>query len=245
MSVTVRGARPARPARARVAIGCAVAAVLCGPPSGSARAEPPEPELAEETTLQLDGGAAFAAGSPVLALGVTHFLGEHLALGLRQEGGFDERRGRDGDRWHLATMPFVQLHLLADPKPRLSPFVGVAAGALYDDRSASVAVGPEAGVALFLTDAVYLQARYQFRWAAEPVGGLGDEQHLAWLGIGVLLDLDFTSAADLARAEESAARAEEAATRAEEAVARLEAAVDRLERAVDAFDRWFKEQLRK
>jgi hypothetical protein len=95
---------------------------------------------------------------------------------------------------------------------------------------------------LFLSDTELLEARWQFRWASERVGGLDREQHLAWLG--VRFELPFEDEG-LARAEESAARAEEAATKAEEAVARLEAAVGRLERAVDEMAAQFADGLRK
>jgi hypothetical protein len=124
----------------------------------------------------------------------------------------------------------------------LTPFVGVAAGALYDDRHVTGTVGPEAGVALFVSDALFVSARYQFRWAAERVGGVGHDGHLALLAVGLLFGAED---AELARAEASAARAEDAAAKAELAVERLEEAVDRLEHTVDDFARWYKQQLRK
>jgi hypothetical protein len=216
-------------------------------PGGTSRAlgdestddQPTEVEVEDRTALGLGGAAVFDPASPSFELAVQRFVGPRVALGVRQEGGFVT----GGRGWHLATSVAADVHPLDDPKPLVSPFVGVAGGALYGGGAAGGTVGPEAGVALFLSDAWLLEARYQFRWASEYVGGLDREQHLAWLGVRVLLPVD--DGGDLARAEESAARAEEAATKAEEAVARLEAAVGRLERAVDAYAAWFAEQLRK
>lgn len=244
--MTSRRRPPARAGHAtgrRAALLLALALALAATGACAPRAfagEPGEAALADRTTLGLGAAATFDPASPSFEAELRHFVGPHLALGLRQEGGFTA--GRDA-RWHLATSAFADLHPLADPKPLLSPFVGVAAGALYGGGDAAGAVGPEAGVALFLTDDLSLEARYQFRWASRRVGGLDREQHLAWLGVRFVLPDG--SAEDLARAEASAARAEEAATKAEEAVARLEAAVGRLERAVDAYAAWFEEQLRK
>lgn len=206
-----------------------------------ARAAEPATDVADRLAVHLGAGASADPASPLLELGVSRFFGEHVELSLRQEGGF--ATGRD-DRWHLATTLAADLHLLPDPKPAWSPFVGVAGGALYDDRRATGMVGPEAGVVVYLTDTIELAARYQFRWAADRVGGLGHDQHAALLSVAFVLD-DGGRAAELARIEESARRAEEAATKAEEAVARLEASVERLERAVEQFAEWFKEQLRK
>lgn len=198
-----------------------------------------EVEVADRTALGVGAAAVFDPSSPSFEAAAQHFVGEHVALGLRREGGF----APGGGGWHLATSAFVDVHPLADPKPLVSPFVGIAGGALYGSGDAAGTVGPEVGVALFLSDTLLLEPRYQFRWASEHVAGLDREQHLVWLGVRLLLPSG--GGEDLARAEESAARAEEAAAKAEEAVARLEAAVERLERAVDAFDAWFKAQLRK
>jgi hypothetical protein len=213
--------------------------VLGDPFAGRARAT--EVNVADRTTAQLGAGALVDPPAAVLELSVGRFVGDLVEIGVRQEGGF--ATGSGPDDWHLATTPFVDLHLVPDPKWPLTPFVGLAAGALYDDHRATVTLGPEAGLKLFLGDDLFVAARYQFRWAAEPVGGLGRDDHLLFLGVGFLLGGD--TAAELARAEASAARAEQAAAKAEEAVARLERAVDRLERAVDEFERWFEEQLRK
>ena len=200
--------------------------------------EPLEVEVEDRTFLGAGAAAVFDPASPSFELAAQHFVGPFVALGVRQEGGFATR----GRGWHLATSAFADWHPLDDPKPLVSPFVGVAGGALYGGGDAAGTVGPEAGVVLFLADTVMLEARWQFRWASERVGGLDREQQLAWLG--VRFELPFEDEG-LARAEESAARAEEAATKAEEAVARLEAAVGRLERAVDAYAEWFEQQLRK
>jgi len=198
--------------------------------------------VADRTTVQLGAGVLGSPASPVLELGVGHFVGDLVEIGVRQESGFATGSGpRD---WHLATTPFLDVHLFRDPKPRWSPFLGVVAGALYDDRGAAATVGPEAGVRLMLGESAFVTARYQFRWASEEVGGVGHDAHFVLLGVGLLLGTDST-AAELARIEAAAARAEEAATRAEESVARLELATERLERAVDAWAAWFEEQLKK
>lgn len=229
-------ARAFRPASAAALLAAAV--LVCGP--RAARAQDGV-GVADRTTVQLSGGALVDPASPVLELAVGRFVGDLVEIGVRQEGGFATGSGpRD---WHLATMPFLDVHLLPDPKANLTPFVGVAAGALYDDRGAAATVGPEAGVRLLLGERAFLAARYQFRWASEPVGGVGRDAHLLFLGVGMLLGED--GAVELVRAEASAARAEEAAAKAEEAVARLEHAVERLERAVDQFAVWFEQQLRK
>jgi hypothetical protein len=224
-------------------LAVADAAASVGPDDAAAfDVDPGGAELANRTTLGLGAAATFDPASPSFEAELRHFVGPHVALGLRQEGGFTA--GRDA-RWHLATSAFADLHPLDDPKPLLSPFVGVAGGALYGGSDAAGTVGPEAGVALFLADGLSLEARCQFRWVASAarVGGLDREQHLAWLGVRFVLP--DRSGEDFARAEASAARAEEAAAKAEQAVARLEAAVERLERAVDAYAAWFEEQLRK
>jgi hypothetical protein len=221
---------------------CAAASALLGlARAASGHAFEDATDVADRLALHLGAGAIADPASPLLELGVSRFLGEHVELSLRQDGGF--ATGRD-DRWHLATTLAADLHLLPDPKPAWSPFVGVAGGALYDDRRATGMVGPEAGVVVYLTERVELAARYQFRWAAERVGGLGQDQHAALLTLGLTLG-GGDDPEELARIEASAARAEEAAARAEEAVARLEASVARLERAVEQFAIWFEEQLRK
>jgi hypothetical protein len=196
--------------------------------------------VADRTIVQLSAGARVPRAAPVLDVAVGRFVGDRVQLGIRQEVGF--ATGSGAHDWHLATTPFADVFLAADPKWLLTPFVGVAAGALYDDRRLTATVGPEAGVAVFLSDDVLVSARYQFRWAAERVGGIGHDSHLAMLGVGFVFG---GADEDLARAEASAARAEDAAAKAEAAVTRLEEAVGRLERAVDDFARWYKEQLRK
>ena len=228
-----------RRARRAAAIACAVAGLVLARAAQSG-AQDDGSRVADRTTLQLSAGALAQPASPVLDVAVARFVGDRVELGVRQEVGF--AAGSGPHDWHLATTPFADLFLAADPKWPLTPFVGVAAGALYDDRHVTGTVGPEAGVALFFSDALFVSARYQFRWAAERVGGVGHDSHLALLGVGMLFG---TEDAELARAEASAARAEEAAAKAEHAVERLEEAVGRLERAVDEFDRWFKQQLRK
>ncbi|MBY0279005.1 hypothetical protein K2Z84_27045 [Candidatus Binatia bacterium] len=201
--------------------------------------ELPEVAVADRTALGLGAAAALDPASPAFEGTGQRFVGPHLAFGLRQEGGFVP----GGRGYHLATSVFGDVHPLADPKPLVSPFVGVAGAALYGGGDAAGAVGPEAGVALFLSDDVLLEARYQFRWASEQVGGLDREQHLAWLGVRFLLPPGADE--ELAQAEQAATRAEQAALAAEEAVARMEAATERLERAVDAYAAWFEQQLRK
>ena len=225
--------------RVRVVLRLVVALSLVLAVAAFAHAdEPLEVEVEDRTFLGAGAAAVFDPASPSFELAAQHFVGPFVALGVRQEGGFATR----GRGWHLATSAFADWHPLDDPKPLVSPFVGVAGGALYGGGDAAGTVGPEAGVVLFLADTVMLEARWQFRWASERVGGLDREQQLAWLG--VRFELPFEDEG-LARAEESAARAEEAAAKAEEAVARLEAAVGRLERAVDAYAEWFEQQLRK
>ena len=225
--------------RVRVVLRLVVALSLVLAVAAFAQAdEPLEVEVEDRTFLGAGAAAVFDPASPSFELAAQHFVAPYAALGVRQEGGFATR----GRGWHLATSAFADWHPLDDPKPLVSPFVGVAGGALYGGGDAAGTVGPEAGVVLFLSDTVMLEARWQFRWASERVGGLDREQHLAWLG--VRFELPFEDEG-LARAEESAARAEEAATKAEEAVARLEAAVGRLERAVDEMAAQFADGLRK
>jgi hypothetical protein len=233
-----RGAVGAR--RTGVLARAAASAVLVVALVASAHAFEDDTDVAGRVALHLGAGAVADPASPLLEIGISRFVGEQVELSLRQEGGF--ATGRD-DRWHLATTLAADLHLLPDPERAWSPFVGVAGGALYDQHRATGMVGPEAGVVVCLTERIELAARYQFRWAAERVGGLGQDQHAALLSFGLALGGD--DPAELARAEASAARAEQAAIKAEEAVARLEASVERLERAVDQFAIWFAEQLRK
>lgn len=233
--------RPRARAVSRVGVvATSVALALVVGAVAAARADDlPEVAVADRTALGVGAAAVFDPASPSFEIAAQHFVGPYAVLGVRQEGGFATR----GRGWHLATSAFADLHPLGDPKPLVSPFVGVAGGALYGDGDAAGTAGPEAGVALFLSDSVMLEARYQFRWASERVGGLGREQHLAWLGVRFLLPGDEDEG--LAQAEQAAARAEQAALAAEEAVARMEAAVGRLERAVDTWAESFKEQLRK
>ena len=227
-----------RPRRAATLAGVVAALVLGGAAHSAAQED--GASVADRTAVQLGAGALVAQPAPVLELAVGSFVGDRLELGVRQEVGF--ATGSGPHDWHLATTPFVDLFLAPDPKWVLTPFIGVAAGALYDECRLTATLGPEAGVALFVSRQVFVSARYQFRWAAERVGGVGHDSHLALLGVGLLLG---AADEDLARAEASAARAEEAATKAELAVDRLEEAVGRLERAVDEFADWYKAQLRK
>jgi hypothetical protein len=224
--------------RCAAAIACVVAGLVLARAAPSA-AQEDGIRGADRPVLQLSAGALVRPASSLVDVAVGRFVGDRLELGIRQEIGLTGAGTHD---WHLATTPFADLFLAADPKWPLTPFVGVSAGALYDDRRLTGTVGPEAGVALFVSDALFLSVRYQFRWAAERVDGVGHDDHLALLAVGLLLGGDD---AELARAEASAARAEEAAAKAERAVDRLEESVGRLERAVDELDRWFKQQLRK
>jgi hypothetical protein len=196
---------------------------------------------ADRWSAEVAAGAVADPLSPVFDVSVSRFVGDLVAIGIRQEGGSDT--GGHRDRWHLATLPYVDLHLVRDPKWIVTPFVGVAAGAVYDDRRASAAVGPEAGMKLFLGNRMFIAARYQYRWSAEAVGGLNQDTHLATLGIGAFFAAGVD--ADTERATKAAERAEQAAIEAERAVERLDKAVERLERAVDQFEIWFMEQLRK
>jgi hypothetical protein len=194
----------------------------------------------DRTAVQVSAGALVAQPAPLLDVSVGRFVGDRVELGVRQEVGF--ATGAGAHDWHLATMPFVDVLLPDVPDADLTPFVGLGGGVLYDDRHASGTVGPEAGLLLRLPGGLLLSARYQFRWAAQRIGGVGTDDHLALLGVGFLLGAEDE---ELARAEASAERAEQAAERAEEAVGRLEEAVGRLERAVDEYGRWFEQQLRK
>lgn len=231
--------------RARVRAVLLLAGIVALAGATSVRAdEPPEAAvaaraLADRTVVGGGAAAVFDPASPSFEVAAQRFVGPYVALGVRQEGGFTAR----GRGWHLATSAVVDVHPLAAQEPLVSPFVGVAGGALYGSGDAAGTIGPEAGVALFLSDTVLLEARWQFRWASERVGGLDREQNVAWLGVRFALPPDVDE--DLIRAQQAATRAEEAATKAEEAVARFESAVEKLERAVDAWAASFEEQLRK
>ena len=232
--------------RARVrAVPLLLAGIVALSGATSVRAdEPPEVAvavraLADRTVVGGGAAAVFDPASPSFEVAAQRFVGPLVALGVRQEGGLTTR----GRGWHLATSVVADLHPLDDPKPLLSPFVGIAGGALYGGGDAAGTIGPEAGVVLFLSEAVLVEARWQFRWASERVGGLDREQNVAWLGVRFVLPPDVDE--DLIRAQQAASRAEEAATKAEEAVARFESAVEKLERAVDAWAAAFEEQLRK
>jgi hypothetical protein len=225
---------------APAALAALVVAGLALGGAARASAQQDAAAVADRTALHLSAGALVPQAAPLVEAGVGRFLGDRVEVGVREEAGF--ATGRGPHDWHLATMPFVDVFAAGDPKWLLTPFAGLAGGVIHDDRRATGTLGPEAGVALFLSDTVLLSARYQFRWAAERVGGVPTDGHTALLGVALLLGGDDR---ELARAEASAARAEEAAARAEQSVDRLEHAVDRLERAVDAYERWFEQQLRK
>src|SRR5690554_5424037 len=192
--------------RRRALLASTAALAFVAAPAGASAQD--DVEVADRVAVELSAGAVVDPAAPVLDLGVSRFFGDRVRLGVRQEGGFAASAGRDG--WHLATLPFVDLHLLSDPKPVVSPFVGLAAGALYDDHRITAALGPEAGVDLFLGEHLYLTLRWQFRWAAGRVGDLDRESHLATLGVGWLFPPPVDEEA-LHAASEAAARAEQAA----------------------------------
>jgi hypothetical protein len=219
---------------------CALLLAVLAPARSTAQDE--GVDAARRVGMELSAGAVVEPAAPVFEASASRFLGDLVRLGVRQEGGVEP--SSDDGAWHLATLPFLDLHLASDPKPVVTPFVGLAAGVLYDDRRATAALGPEAGVQVFLGEQWYLTLRWQYRWAGGRVGGLERESHLATLGVGFLLPTPVDTEA-LRAADEAAARAERAALEAERAVERLEKAVERLERAVDEFAVWFEQQLRK
>jgi hypothetical protein len=145
--------------------------------------------VASDNEVEVAGGFFHAQGSDSGSFNVDLQLGHYLSpgweIGFRQAVNYnfiDDGR----DSWIATTTPFLLYNFQVSE--RFVPFVGVAAGAAWNDRDATGTLGPNAGVKIFLSDQTYLALRYRYEWffnKFERIDNNTDQgNHVGTIGIG-------------------------------------------------------------
>jgi len=139
--------------------------------------------------VEIAGGFFHAQGSDSGSLNADLQLGHYLSpgweIGFRQAVNYNFVD--DGpDAWIATTTPFLLYNFhLSD---RFVPFVGVAAGAAWNDKDVTGTLGPNAGIKIFLTDQTYLGLRYRYEWffnKFKRINNNADQgNHVGTIGIG-------------------------------------------------------------
>jgi len=114
-----------------------------------------------------------------------HFLTPAWEIGIRQALNYnfvDDAR----DTWVATTTPFLAYNFRFND--RVIPYLGIGAGAAWNDKDITGTLGPNAGLKVFLTDQTYLGFRYRYEWFFNALNRADNNadhgNHVATIGIG-------------------------------------------------------------
>jgi hypothetical protein len=145
--------------------------------------------VAGSNEIEIAGGLFHAQGSDTGALNLDLAYGYYLTpgweLGLRQALNYNFL-DHERDVWTATTTPFINYNFrLTD---RILPFLGGFIGLVWNDRDVTGAVGPNAGVKIFLSDQVYFTTRYRYEIFFNKIKAIGDNKsegnHVVNFGLG-------------------------------------------------------------
>ena len=142
-----------------------------------------------DNEVEAAAGFFHAQGSDSGSFNVDLQFGRYLTpgweLGIRQALNYnfiDDGR----DSWVATTTPFLVYNFHFNDY--VIPFLGVAAGAAYNDRDITGTLSPNVGVKIFLSDQTYLGLRYRYEWYFNRLNRVDNNadtgNHVATIGIG-------------------------------------------------------------
>ena len=145
--------------------------------------------VAGDHEIQAAGGAFHAQGSKSGAftddISYGYYLTPGWEIGLRQAVNYNFID--DGpDSWLATTTPFLHYNFrLTDI---VVPYLGISAGAVWNDRDATGTFGPNAGLKLFVADQTFLNLGYRYEWFFDNFEQAKDNRthgnHVANIGLG-------------------------------------------------------------
>ena len=165
-----------------VALFSLIALVLISTPVQSA-------PVGGDNEIEAAAGFFHAQGSDSGSFNVDVQYGRYLTpgweIGIRQALNYnfiDDGR----DAWVATTTPFLAYNFHFNDY--VIPFLGVAAGAAYNDNDITGTLSPNAGVKIFLSDQTYLGLRYRYEWYFNRLNRVDDNadsgNHVGTIGIG-------------------------------------------------------------
>ena len=142
-----------------------------------------------DNEVEAAAGFFHAQGSDSGSFNVDLQFGRYLTpgweLGIRQALNYnfiDDGR----DSWVATTTPFLVYNFHFNDY--VIPFLGLNAGAAYNDRDIVGTFGPNAGLKIFLSDQTYLGLRYRYEWYFNRLNQADNNadhgNHIATIGIG-------------------------------------------------------------
>ena len=145
--------------------------------------------VAGDSEVELNGGFFHSQGSDRGKLTADVHYGYYLTpgweIGLRQGLNYDfidDRR----DFWVATTTPLLVYNFRFNDT--FIPYLGGDIGLVWNDRTVSGTVGPNAGLKIFLTDQTYLNAGYRYQWFFRKFRDVDDNtnrgNHVVNIGIG-------------------------------------------------------------
>jgi hypothetical protein len=153
--------------------------------------------VAADNEIQVSGGFFHAQGADSGTLTADVSYGRYFAnpawqLGIRQALNYafiDDA----SDAWLATTVPFLNYHFYGvTHDDRFVPYLGVLAGAVWNDDDVTGTLGPQVGGKFFLNEWTFLQIGYRYEWffdrlSARGVSNRGDEgNHVVSIGLGFL-----------------------------------------------------------
>ena len=138
--------------------------------------------------IEVAGGFFHAQGTDTGSFNADVAYGYYLTpgweIGFRQALNYNfVDDGRDA--WLATTTPFIIYNFNLG---RFVPFLGVAAGVVWNDRDVTGTLGPQGGVKIFLSDQTYLGLRYRYEWFFNSLRRVGNDadhgNHVGTIGIG-------------------------------------------------------------
>lgn len=151
--------------------------------------------VANSNEIQVSGGFFHAQGSDTGTLTADVSYGRFLSnpalqVGFRQ-GLLILFTDGPGTPWLGVSTPFFNYHFLGlFQDNRVVPFLGISAGAVWNDDDFTGTLGPQAGGKFFLSNQTFLQLAYRYEWFFEELDRANNESddgnHVVSVGLGFL-----------------------------------------------------------
>lgn len=145
----------------------------------------PQP-LVNDHGVELAGGFFYGPGGAVnLDVSYGYYLDSSWEAGLRQAFNMSFIDTAP-DGWTATTAPFLKYnyHFFHN----LIVFGGAFLGAVWNERDATAAFGPQVGIKFFLNGQIYFTPSYRYEWFFNPIKTGAPRRHAAHhvlnLGIG-------------------------------------------------------------
>jgi len=145
--------------------------------------------------IQLSGGFFHAqdtdVGTVTLDASYGYYLTNVWQIGIGQTLNYNII-DNESDTWTASTVPFVNYHFRGlSTNDVFQPFLGVFAGAVYNDEDATGTAGPTVGLKAFLNEKTFLVTKYRYEWFFNEIelGNVTDTSngnHVVTLGLGFI-----------------------------------------------------------